>query len=100
MGLRNHPACFFEAHVFADPQLTAVELEQIAHKKRDFRFPEHGPRGIFILRLDLACWFVVFRPGVGHAGYVRRPAKLLARVVLHSVNAETRHESPIVVDSR
>jgi hypothetical protein len=30
---------------------------------------------------------------------MRSPAELLARIVLHSVNAESRHESPIVVDT-
>ena len=100
MGLWNYPACFFEAHVFADPQLTTFEFEKIAHEKRGFRSAEPSPGGVLVLRLDLARRVVVLRPGVRCAGYVWRPAKLLARVVLHSVNAETRHESPIVVDAR
>src|SRR5215469_15985087 len=79
------PARFFETDVFADPQLSLSNFEKIAHHQRRLGIAQQSPGGVFVIRLDFSRGLVVFRLHVRSAGNMRRPAKLLTGVVLHSV---------------
>src|SRR5579863_7885671 len=96
--LLNQPARLVEADVLADPQLTLFEFEKIAHHQRRFGVAEQGPGGVLVIRLHFTGRLVILRLHTRGARNMWRPAKLLSGIVLHSVNAESRHESPIVVD--
>ncbi len=75
------------------------QFENVSYQQRCLRTTQQSPSRVLVLRVDFARWLIVLLLDIGGARNMRRPAELQAWNIFHAVNAELRHESPIVVDT-